>query len=49
MSTLQKRLESVEERIALQQHRELQRQFKGRSLERAGIFLYSWVLAGERH
>ena len=29
MSTLRKRLDSVEDRIAIQQHRELQRQFKG--------------------
>ena len=30
MSTLRKRLDSVEEWIELQRHRELQRQFKGR-------------------
>jgi ribonuclease I len=30
MSALRKRLQSIEERIALQQHGELQRQFKGR-------------------
>ncbi len=29
MSTLRKRLATVEERIELQRHRELQRQFKG--------------------
>jgi hypothetical protein len=31
VSTLRKRLESVEDRIALQQRRELQRQFESRS------------------
>jgi hypothetical protein len=31
MSILRKRLDSVEDRIAIQQHREIQRQFKGRS------------------
>jgi ribonuclease I len=30
MSALRKRLQSIEERIALRQHGELQRQFKGR-------------------
>jgi len=29
MSTLSKRLQSVEDRIAIQQHRDLQRQFSG--------------------
>ena len=38
MSTLRKRLDSVEERIALQQHRELQRQFKGRSEDEQSFF-----------
>ena len=38
MSTLRKRLESVEERIALQQHRELQRQFRGRSEDEQMFF-----------
>ena len=38
MSTLRKRLASVEERIALQQHRELQRQFKGRSEDEQSFF-----------
>jgi ribonuclease I len=38
MSTLRKRLESVEERIALQQHRELQRQLKGRSKDEQEFF-----------
>ena len=38
MSTLRKRLDTVEDRIALQQHRELQRQFKGRSLEEQEFF-----------
>jgi hypothetical protein len=33
MSSLSRRLKSVEERVALQQHRELQRQFKGRSVD----------------
>jgi hypothetical protein len=38
MNTLRKRLESVEERIALRQHRELQRQFKGRSKDEQEFF-----------
>ena len=38
MSTLRKRLDSVEERTALQQHRELQRQFKGRSEDEQSFF-----------
>jgi len=38
MGTLRKRLESVEERRALQQHRELQRQFKGRSADEQTFF-----------
>ena len=39
MSTLSRRLESVEERIALQQHRELQRQFQGRSRDELSFFI----------
>jgi hypothetical protein len=31
MSTLRKRLESVEERVEFQRHMDLERQFKGRS------------------
>jgi hypothetical protein len=38
MSTLRKRLESVEDRIAIQQHRELLRQFEGRSLDEQSFF-----------
>lgn len=38
MSTLRKRLEGVEDRIALQQHRELQRQLKGRSEDEQSFF-----------
>ena len=38
MSTLRKRLESVEERMALQQYRELQRQLEGRSLDELSFF-----------
>ena len=38
MSILRRRLKSVEERIALQQHRELQRQFKGRSEDDQSFF-----------
>jgi hypothetical protein len=39
MSTLRRRLERVEERIALQQHRELQRQFQGRSRDEQSFFI----------
>ena len=39
MSNLRKRLDSAEERIALQQHRELQRQFKGRSEDEQDFFI----------
>ena len=39
MSTLRKRLATVEERIELQQHRELQRQFKGRPDGEASFFI----------
>jgi ribonuclease I len=39
MSILRKRLESIEERIALQQHRELQRQFKGRTRDEKSFFI----------
>ena len=38
MSTLRKRLDSVEAWAALQQHRELQRQFKGRSEDEQSFF-----------
>jgi hypothetical protein len=38
MSTLRTRLQSVEERIALRQHRELQRQFEGRSVDEQTFF-----------
>ena len=38
MSTLRKRLDSVEEQRALQQHRELDRQLKGRSKEEQPFF-----------
>ena len=38
MSTLRKRLDSVEEQIALQQHRGLKRQFKGRSEDEQEFF-----------
>ena len=38
MSTMRRRLESVEERIVLQQHRELERQFKGRSGDEQSFF-----------
>ena len=31
MSTLKKRLDTVEDRIAIRQYRDLERQFKGRS------------------
>jgi hypothetical protein len=44
MSTLKKRLDTVEDRIAIQQHRE----FKGRSEDEQFVLLHSWVLAGER-
>lgn len=39
MSTLRKRLESVEDRIALQQHRELVRQTEGRSEQEMMFFI----------
>jgi hypothetical protein len=39
MSTLSRRLKSVEERTALQQHRELQRQFQGRSRDEHLFFI----------
>ena len=39
MSTLRKRLESVEDRIALQQHRELVRQTEGRSDQEMMFFV----------
>jgi hypothetical protein len=38
MNTLRKRLQNVEDRIVLQQHRELQRQFKGRSVDEQTFF-----------
>ncbi|HZL66324.1 MAG TPA: hypothetical protein VFC29_03235 [Candidatus Limnocylindrales bacterium] len=38
MSTLRKRLDTVEDRIAIQQHRELQRQLKGRSEDEQMFF-----------
>jgi len=38
MSTLRKRLESVEEQRALQLHREFERQFKGRSEDEQTFF-----------
>ena len=38
MSTMRKRLESVEDRVVLQQHRELQRQFQGRSEDEQSFF-----------
>jgi hypothetical protein len=38
MSTMRRRLESVEDRIVLQQHRELQRQFQGRSGDEQSFF-----------
>ena len=38
MSTLRKRLESVEDRIVLQQRRELRRQFEGRSPDEQSFF-----------
>ena len=39
MGTLRKRLDSVEERIAIQQYRELQRQFQGRSCDEKSFFI----------
>ena len=39
MSTLIRQLRSVEERIVLQQHRELERQFNGRSLDEQSFFI----------
>jgi ribonuclease I len=38
MSALSKRLQSVEDRIAIQQHRDLQRQFEGRSVDEQSFF-----------
>ena len=38
MSTLGKRLDTVEDRMAIQQHRELERQFKGRSVDEQSFF-----------
>lgn len=38
MSILRKRLQSVEDQSALRQHRDLVRQFKGRSLEEQEFF-----------
>jgi hypothetical protein len=38
MSTLRKRLDTVEDRIAIQQPRELERQFKGRSEDEQVFF-----------
>jgi len=38
MSTMRKRLESVEDRVVLQQHREIQRQFQGRSEDEQSFF-----------
>ena len=38
MSNLRKRVERVEEQIAIQQHREIQRQFKGRSVDEKSFF-----------
>ena len=38
MSILRKRLQSVEDQIALRQHRELERQFKGRSVDEQSFF-----------
>jgi ribonuclease I len=38
MSILRKRLQSVDDRIAIQQRRELERQFKGRSEDEQSFF-----------
>ena len=38
MSILRKRLQSVEDQIALRQHWELERQFKGRSVDEQSFF-----------
>jgi ribonuclease I len=38
MSTLRKRLDTAEDRIAIQQHRELECQFKGRSEDEQAFF-----------
>jgi ribonuclease I len=38
MNTLRKRLDTVEDRIAIQQHRELERQLKGRSVDEQSFF-----------
>jgi len=39
MSTMRRRLESVEERIVLQQHREFMRQIQGRSKDEQDFFI----------
>lgn len=39
MNTLRKRLESVEDRIALQQHKEFERQAQGRSEQETKFFV----------
>jgi ribonuclease I len=39
VSAVSRRLKSLEERIALQQHRELQRQFQGRSRDEQSFFI----------
>ena len=38
MSTLKKRLDTVEDRIAIRQYRDLERQFKGRSKDEQSFF-----------
>ena len=38
MSILRKRLQSVEDQIALRQHRDLLRQFEGRSIDEQSFF-----------
>jgi ribonuclease I len=38
VSILRKRLQNVEDQIALRQHRELERQFKGRSVDEQSFF-----------
>ena len=49
MSSLRKRLESVEERIALQQHRENKYNASSKADPRRAVILHcSRVLAGER-
>ena len=47
MSTLKRRLDSIEERLVLQQHRDLQRQFRA-GRRRAVLLRHSRVLARER-